>query len=139
MLCVIQGQSVEVRQAAGLLLKNNLKASYNSLPPAYQQYIKAELLPCLGAPDRNLRSTVGTVISVVVQEGHIQGWPEIFQAISQCLKSNDYNHMEGALDAFSKVHFSLFTPIVFWLPGGLVLIVPDVTVYYDRCSVPLLP
>lgn len=102
-LIASQGHSVEVRQAAGLLLKNNLKTSYAAIAPAYQHYIKAELLPCLGASDRNIRATVGTVISVVVQQVHVQGWPEIFQAIAQCLDSNDFNHMEGALDALSKV------------------------------------
>ncbi|OAE34574.1 hypothetical protein AXG93_1487s1200 [Marchantia polymorpha subsp. ruderalis] len=102
-LCRAEGHSVEVRQAAGLLLKNNLKANYQAIAPAYQHYIKAELLPCLGSSDRHIRATVGTVISVVVQQVHVQGWPEIFQAIAQCLDSNDYNHMEGALDALSKI------------------------------------
>jgi transportin-1 len=102
-LCRAEGHSVEVRQAAGLLLKNNLKTNYSAIAFRYQHYIKTELLPCLGASDRNIRATVGTVISVVVQQVHVRGWPEIFQAIAQCLDSNDFNHMEGALDALSKI------------------------------------
>jgi transportin-1 len=62
-----EGKFVEVRQAAGLLLKNNLRTSFHLMIASYQQYIKSELLPCLGAPDRHLRSTVGTVVSVIVQ------------------------------------------------------------------------
>ncbi|KAB5541615.1 hypothetical protein DKX38_014589 [Salix brachista] len=98
-----EGKSVEIRQAAGLLLKNNLRNAYKTMMPAYQQYIKSELLPCLGAPDRHIRSTVGTIISVVVQLGGILGWPELLQALITCLDSNDLNHMEGAMDALSKI------------------------------------
>lgn len=94
---------MEVRQAAGLLLKNNLKTAYKSMDPTQQHYIKSELLPCLGAPDRHIRSTVGTIISVIVQLGGILGWPEVLQALVSCLDSNDLNHMEGAMDALSKV------------------------------------
>ncbi|KAL5788948.1 hypothetical protein ACOSP7_005897 [Xanthoceras sorbifolium] len=98
-----EGKSVEIRQAAGLLLKNNLRTAYKSMVPANQQYIKSELLPCLGAADRHIRSTVGTIVSVVVQLGGILGWPELLQALLNCLDSNDVNHMEGAMDALSKI------------------------------------
>ena len=98
-----QGKPVEVRQAAGLYLKNNLKSAYKSMVPVYQQYVKSELLPCLGAADRNIRSTVGTIISVVVQLEGVSGWPELLQALLTCLDSNDINHMEGAMDDLSKV------------------------------------
>lgn len=98
-----EGKSVEVRQAAGLLLKNNLRTSFHLMIASYQQYIKSELLPCLGAPDRHLRSTVGTVVSVIVQQVQVRGWPELMQALVQCFDSNDFNHMEGALDALSKI------------------------------------
>jgi transportin-1 len=33
----------------------------------------------------------------------VQGWPELLQALVQCFDSNDFNHMEGALDALSKI------------------------------------
>lgn len=98
-----QGASVEIRQAAGLLLKNNLRSALKSLDPAYQQYIKSQLLPCLGEAEKDIRNTVGTIISVIVQQGRILGWPELLQALVQCLDSNDINHMEGALDTLSKV------------------------------------
>ncbi|KAI9127995.1 hypothetical protein K1719_000988 [Acacia pycnantha] len=98
-----EGKPVEVRQASGLYLKNNLRTTYKSMLPVYQQYVKSELLPCLGAADRNIRSTVGTIISVVVQLEGVLGWPELLQALLNCLDSNDLNHMEGAMDALSKI------------------------------------
>ncbi|CAL0320622.1 unnamed protein product [Lupinus luteus] len=98
-----EGKSVEVRQAAGLYLKNNLRNTYKAMLPAYQQYVKSELLPCLGAVDKHIRSTAGTIISVVVQIEGIVGWPELLQALVNCLDSNDLNHMEGGMDALSKI------------------------------------
>lgn len=110
-----QGKSVEIRQAAGLLLKNNMKTAFTAIAPSYQQYIKSELLPCLGAAERHIRSTVGTVISVIVQQGRIFSWPELLQALLNCLDSNDLNHMEGALDALSKVCSFFFSTIAFFI------------------------
>lgn len=94
---------VEVRQAAGLLLKNNLRTSFKTMAPANQQYIKSELLPCLGSPDRHIRTTAGTIISVIVQLVGVIGWPELLQALLTCLGSTDLHQVEGAMDALSKV------------------------------------
>ncbi|KAI3916107.1 hypothetical protein MKW98_004548, partial [Papaver atlanticum] len=98
-----KGTLVEIRQAAGLLLKNNFRTAFKSMTPSYQQYIKSELLPCLGASDRHIRSTVGTIISVIIQQGGVSGWPELLQALLHCLDSKELNHMEGAMDALSKI------------------------------------
>ncbi|XP_020550313.1 transportin-1-like isoform X1 [Sesamum indicum] len=98
-----EGKSVEVRQAAGLLLKNNLRTALKTMPPSNQQYIKSELLPCMGAADRQIRSTAGTIISTFVQIGGVGGWPELLHALVKCLDSNDVSHMEGAMDALSKI------------------------------------
>ncbi|MFS7952858.1 putative importin-beta domain, armadillo-like helical, importin beta family [Helianthus anomalus] len=97
------GKPVEVRQAAGLLLKNNLKTAFKSMPVTNQEYIKAELLPCLGSADRQIRSTSGTIISAIVELGGVLGWPELLHTLVKCLDSTDLTHMEGAMDALSKV------------------------------------
>ncbi|KAG9147493.1 hypothetical protein Leryth_007294, partial [Lithospermum erythrorhizon] len=98
-----QGKSVEVRQAAGLLLKNNLRTALKGMPPANLQYIKSELLPCMGAGERFIRSTAGTIISAIVQIGGIADWLDLLNALVKCLDSNDINHLEGAMDALSKI------------------------------------
>ncbi|CAN8270848.1 unnamed protein product [Cochlearia groenlandica] len=98
-----QGKSIEVRQAAGLLLKNNLRGAYPTMAKENQSYIKTELLPCMGAADRNIRTTLGTIISVVVHIEGVSGWPELLPALVTCLDSNDLNHMDGAMDALSKI------------------------------------
>jgi transportin-1 len=79
------------------------------MPPPSQQYVKSELLPCIGATNKAIRSTVGTVISVLFQIVRVAGWIELFQALHKCLDSNDLDHMEGAMDAIYKVMCILVT------------------------------
>ncbi|GBG76318.1 hypothetical protein CBR_g22065 [Chara braunii] len=101
--CRAEGQPIEVRQSAGLLLKNNLKTAWSGTAQQFQEYMKNELLPSIGVANRELRSTVGTVISVIVQQGGVKTWPELFPALAQCMDSNDYNHMDGAMDVLFKI------------------------------------
>ncbi|KAL0702601.1 hypothetical protein Bca4012_058723 [Brassica carinata] len=98
-----EGKSIGIRQAAGLLLKNNLKRVWISMAQENQKYIKSELLPCLGAVDRHIRTTVGTIISEIVNAEGVSGWLELLPALVTCLDSNDLNHMDGAMDALSKI------------------------------------
>ncbi|KZV42117.1 Importin beta-2 isoform 2 [Dorcoceras hygrometricum] len=99
----VEGKLIEVRQAAGLLLKNNLRSALKTMPPTNKQYVKSELLPCMGAADRQIRSTAGTIISTFVQIEGVAGWPELLHSLVKCLDSNDVNHIEGAMDALSKI------------------------------------
>ncbi|XP_047309136.1 transportin-1-like [Impatiens glandulifera] len=98
-----EGKPLELRQAAGLLLKNNIKLAFEGMLPPYQQYIKSELLPCLGVADRNIRSTAGSIISALVQISGVHGWPELLDTLVKCIDSNNLNFMEGAMDALSKI------------------------------------
>lgn len=102
-LCRAETQPVAVRQSAGLYLKTNVSLGWHNIQPQHQAYVKAQLLPCIGLADRNLRATVGTAVSVIAQHVRLAAWPECLLAIGQFLESGDYNHQEGALDALSKI------------------------------------
>mmetsp|Transcript_12222 Transcript_12222/g.16667 ORF Transcript_12222/g.16667 Transcript_12222/m.16667 type:complete len:922 (-) Transcript_12222:537-3302(-) len=97
------GHPIEVRQSAGLLLKNNLKTGFTTTTPEYQAFIKHHILRSVGVPDRALRSTVGTVISVIAAADGVAKWPEMSLGLAQCLYSEDFDHTEGALDALYKI------------------------------------
>jgi len=105
-----EGMTVEVRQAAGLLLKNNLKTGYATAQAEYRTYIKHHTLRSLGVPHAPLRTTIGTVISVIAVVEGIKAWPELPVGIVQCIHSNDYDHTHGALDALFKVSMSTAPP-----------------------------
>jgi len=98
-----ESYSVEVRQSAGLLLKNNLKTAFLTTAPEFQAFIKHHVLRSLGTDNPNIRSTTGTIVSVIAVTGGIANWPEMTMAVAQCLYSEDPNHMEGALDALFKI------------------------------------
>lgn len=66
-------EAVGVRQAAGLLLKNNLKRLYNSLQPPVQAYINGELLSAIGDDSKLIRSAVAVCITAIVSEAGLRG------------------------------------------------------------------
>jgi len=126
----LQGDAINIRQAAGLLLKNNLKSTYPLIHPQHIQYIKAEVLPCLGSPDFGVRTTVGTIVSVVMQQGTFQGWLEVLQALLQCLDSDEYNHVEGALGVLFKVQCSFSSYLEQHDDALLDLVLHDLTIHF---------
>lgn len=94
---------IEVRQSAGLLLKNNLREQYGSTSEDFRSYIKLALLHAIGHPRKEIRHTVGTTIGTVVAASGLASWPELVAVMGQCLESNDRAQLEGALDALYKV------------------------------------
>jgi transportin-1 len=53
---------VEVRQAAGLLLKNNLKTAFLTTAPEFQAFIRNHVLRSIGSENSQIRSTTGTLV-----------------------------------------------------------------------------
>lgn len=79
----VDGSSnLEVRQSAGLLLKNNLRTTYAGVPDQFRRYIRGLLLPSLASPNKPLRHTAGTIVSVVVGSAGLAAWPELVCAFS---------------------------------------------------------
>ena len=98
-----EGTQDEIRQTAGLLLKNNLKTGWHSTDAAHQAYIQRALLPGLGHPNRFLRHTVGTALSMITRAVGPRGWPGLYTALAQILEQPpDANHVDGALDCVKK-------------------------------------
>mgnify|MGYP001183022614 CR=1 FL=1 len=99
-----EGSQDEIRQTAGLLLKNNLKTGWHTTSGEYRAYIQHVLLPGLGHPNRFLRHTVGTCVSMIARAAGPAGWPELYPALAQCVEHpNNESLLDGALDAVYKV------------------------------------
>jgi transportin-1 len=92
-----------VRQAAGLLLKNNLKSLYKNLAPDIRAYINKELLSAIGDDSRLVRSAVAVCITAIVSKAGLQVWPDLFPTLVSCLDSNHDSFLDGALNALSKI------------------------------------
>ncbi|KAA3448583.1 transportin-1 [Gossypium australe] len=65
--------------------------------------VPVEIRKVAGEADQHIRSTCGTTISNVVQQGGILGWPELFHTLLHFLNSGDPNRNGGAMDALSKI------------------------------------
>ena len=93
----------QVRQTAGLLLKNNVRAHYGSIAEDFRAFIKAALLPVLGHASRPLRHTAGTCAVTIVNLTGLGAWPELVATLAEGLDSGaDSNRVEGALDLVYK-------------------------------------
>lgn len=76
-----ESSPLEVRQSAGLLLKNNLRNAYAAAPPEFKLYIRNQMLPCLASATKVLRHTAGTIVSVIVGVAGLAAWPELVSAL----------------------------------------------------------
>ena len=102
-----EGAPEEVRQTAGLLLKNNLKSGWGAASGENKVFIQNALLQSLGHPVRFLRHTVGTCVSMIARAAGPTGWPEMYLALADAVAaetaSADPNLTDGGLDAVYKV------------------------------------
>ncbi|KDD74399.1 hypothetical protein H632_c1342p0, partial [Helicosporidium sp. ATCC 50920] len=76
------GLPLEVRQSAGLLLKNALAAAHSPPPSAY---VCRALLPMLVDPRRALRHVAGSCATCFVSRRGLGGWPELVPALAATL------------------------------------------------------
>lgn len=91
------------RSLSGLILKNNLKSHYDSLPVETINFIKSECLHALSDPSNLIRATVGILITTIQAKGKIENWPELIPSLCHLLDSNDYHAVEGAFGALQKI------------------------------------
>ncbi|XP_026739177.1 transportin-1 isoform X1 [Trichoplusia ni] len=91
------------RSLSGLILKNNVKAHYNSFLPEVAEFIKRECLSAVGDPSPLIRATVGIIITTIASKGELTSWPDLLPALCQMLDSQDYNVCEGAFGALQKI------------------------------------
>ena len=102
-----EGAPEEVRQTAGLLLKNNLKSGWRAASGVNKTFIQNALLQSLGHPVRFLRHTVGTCVSMIARAAGPTGWPEMYPALADAIAaetaSANPNLLDGGLDAVYKV------------------------------------
>ena len=101
-LCDGDGVQEEIRQTAGLLLKNNLKTGWETTAAEYRAFIQRALLPALGHASKLIRQTAGTCVSMAARAAGPAGWPDLYPALARCVESGDANHVDGALDAIYK-------------------------------------
>ncbi|XP_073999051.1 transportin-1-like isoform X2 [Rhodnius prolixus] len=91
------------RSLSGLILKNNVKAHFESIRPDVMEFIKSSCLSAVGDPSPLIRATVGILITTITSKGELTNWPELLPALCAMLDSQDYNVCEGAFGALQKI------------------------------------
>lgn len=95
------------RSAAGIMLKNDIKTHYKAIPESSQTYIRSTIL--LGLQDSNaqIRNFAGNVVTELVRQAGVLGWPEVLPAIVSVIRNNEgtFTHeaQEGAMSALFKI------------------------------------
>jgi transportin-1 len=96
-----------VRSAAAVMLKNNIKTGYKTIPESSLTLIRSSVP--LGLQDKNsqIRSYAGNVITEIVTRGGILGWPqllpELIALVGNTSGSVAQETQEGAMAALAKV------------------------------------
>ncbi|CAN0225179.1 unnamed protein product, partial [Discosporangium mesarthrocarpum] len=101
--CCCWQVNASLRQLAGLVLKNQIKSTFRSLPVNAQSVVRKGTL--LAARDHvvAVRHTAGTVVTTLVSVAGLSSWGELLPAVVGMLESGDLELGDGALDILVKV------------------------------------
>ncbi|KAI9865537.1 MAG: hypothetical protein M1824_002277 [Vezdaea acicularis] len=95
------------RSSAGIMLKNDIKTSYKSISNTSQAYVRTSVLLALQDSNAQIRAFAGNVITEIVRQGGVLGWPQLLLELFS-LAHNDSGNIspeaqEGATGALVKV------------------------------------
>ena len=96
-------QDATHRSSAGVMLKNNVLKKFDNVTPDTLAYIKAEVIKGLVDPTLMIRNISGNVITSLVTQASVGGWPEILPQLMNMAESADITSAEGAMSALAKI------------------------------------
>jgi len=99
----MKSEPVHIRQAAGMILKNNIHDSYENMNPGVRNYIKTQVLKTIGDESKQIRQTIGNIVTTAATKDQLKGWQPIFAHLLKMLESSKYEHVDGAFRALSKI------------------------------------
>ncbi|KAK2603790.1 hypothetical protein QQS21_003992 [Conoideocrella luteorostrata] len=96
-----------VRSAAGIMLKNNVKADWKTIPEESLNFIKLAIP--LGLQDKNtqIRNYAGNIATEVIRMGGLLIWPDLLAQLLDLIGNTSGNvtneAQEGAMSAMAKI------------------------------------
>lgn len=102
-----QNDYILARSAAAIMLKNNVKSFYKTIPESNKEYLRATIL--LGLQDSNpqIRNYSGNVVTEMVKQGGIMGWPQVLSELIALVDNTNGNisaiAQDGAMGAILKI------------------------------------
>lgn len=95
------------RSAAAVMLKNNVKISYKTMADQNKAYLRSTILQGLQDQDKRIRSYSGNVVTEMVRQGGIMGWPQVLADLIALIDNRDGSispHVQdGAMSALLKI------------------------------------
>ena len=100
-------QYFQARAAAAVMLKNDVKTTYKAMPDSTKDYIRSVILVGLQDSASQIRGYAGNVITEIVRQGGIMGWPQILSELIAMVSNADGNSsnqaQEGSMSALLKI------------------------------------
>jgi transportin-1 len=97
----------QARAAAAIMLKNDIRQSYKAMPESTKSYIQSIILVGLQDPSSQMRGYAGNVITEVVRQGGIMGWPQVLSELITMVGNADGSAstqaQEGGMSALLKI------------------------------------
>lgn len=97
----------QARAAAAIMLKNDVKTSLKTMDETTKSYIKNIIMVGLQDPNKQMRLYAGNVITEVVRQGGIMGWPQILSDLVNLVSNADggisTQAQEGGMSALLKI------------------------------------
>jgi transportin-1 len=97
----------QARATAAIMLKNDVKAAYKAMPDTTKEYIKSTIIHGLQDSMNMIRALAGNVMTEIVRQGGIMGWPQILSEligmVSNTSGSVSSQAQEGGMSALLKI------------------------------------
>ena len=78
----------QARAAAAIMLKNDVKQGLKTMDETTKSYIKNIIMVGLQDANKQMRLYAGNVITEVVRQGGIMGWPQILSDLINIISNN---------------------------------------------------
>lgn len=97
----------QARAAAAVMLKNDIKTGYKTMPDTSKSYIKSVILVGLQDPNSQMRGYAGNVITEIVRQGGLLGWSQVLSDLVAMIGNENSSvppqAQEGAMGALLKI------------------------------------
>ena len=95
------------KRPAALTLKNNIRNSYKQTSPESQAFIRTNILRGLEAPEPFIRSDTGLIITEIIRQGGVMGWPEVMQTLLSVAGNESGTATEQIQEAATKALYKV--------------------------------
>ncbi|CAI6336349.1 unnamed protein product [Periconia digitata] len=97
----------QARAAAATMLKNDIKLTYKQMPDDSRTYIRSVIILGLQDSSSQMRGFAGNVITEIVRQGGIMGWPQVLSDLAGMVSNTDGNTsqqaQQGSMGALLKI------------------------------------